>query len=192
MDFETLVNEVVAKVKRPDKLALARVQVNAAIRYFSQEHDYRRDLVELVWTPTGGGSHYEFIVPISDMARFRKIAYIKLAGKVHYIEELSSLKITKDCDLRDKWYIAGDNINIKSSAEATALDIGYYRYPQYLVDNTVSYWMIEGNWMAILERAASFVFNDIGDAQAAQLALRASNEYASIFKADTIRGSQHG
>lgn len=192
MDFNTLVNEVIAKVKRPDKASLARVQVNAAIQFFSQEHDYKRDLREFVWTPTPVASSTEFIIPLADLERFRKIAYIKLAGTRHYLEELEALKLTKDCEINDKWYIAGDSINAKSSLAASALDIGYYRLPPYLTDNTIPYWMISSNWMAILERASAMVFNDIGDTQSYQAALRASNEYYAIFKGDYIRGSSHG
>ncbi len=189
MNFTAIVTEILSMTKRPDKINDIRREVNAAILYYSSESDYRRDLVEtsIVITPAG----YERILKLSELTRFRKVSYIKYAGTRVYVEELDSLKLTKDCDLVNKWYLSGDAINIKLRSSAAALDFGYYRYPEYKTDLLPNYWMLDGNWNAILERAASAVFNDIGDTGSSQVSARKALEAANIFRNDNTRGSQH-
>lgn len=189
MNFTQIVTEILGMTKRPDKINDIRREVNAAILYYSSEHDYRRDMLEttLAISPAG----YELIVAISTLTRFRKIAYLKYAGTKIYVEEIESLMLKKDCDLLDKWYISGDAINIKLKNSASALDFGYYRYPEYKTDLVPGYWMLNGNWAAVLNRAASKVFYTIGDAQASQQAGQAALDAAMIFKNDYIRGNQH-
>jgi len=189
MNFTAIVNEILSMTKRPDKINDIRREVNAAILYYSTESDYRRDLVETTITITPAG--YEKILALSDLTRFRKVSYIKYAGTKKYVEELNGLKLTKDCELLDKWYISGDSINIRLRASAASLDLGYYQYPEYKTDLLPNYWMLDGNWNAILERAASAVFNDIGDTGSSQVSARKALEAANIFRNDNTRGSQH-
>jgi len=189
MNFTAIVTEILGMTKRPDKIQDIRREVNAAILWYSSEHDYRRDLLEttIVISPAA----YEKIVDLATLTRFRKVSYIKYAGTKRYVEELKGLKLTKDCEILDKWYLSGNSINIKLRAEAAALDFGYYQYPEYKTDALPEYWMLDGNWSAILQRAAAAVFNSIGDANSSQIAARAALEQGTIFKSDYIRGSQH-
>lgn len=190
MNFTEIVTEILGMTKRPDKILSIRREVNAAVLYYSSENDYRRDLVEttLAITPAG----YELIVDIAnDLERFRKVSYMKYGGLKVYIDEVQSLRLTKDCELLNKWYISGDSINIKLKNSTSSLDFGYYKYPPVLTDAAPNYWMLNGNWNAILQRAASVVFNDIGDAQSSQKALALASDAAMIFKSDYIRGNQH-
>lgn len=189
MNFTAIVNEILRMTKRPEKINDIRRAVNAAILYYSTENDYRRDLVEttIVITPAG----YERILPLTELTRFRKVSYMKYAGTKAYLDEVESLRLTKDCELLDKWYLAGDSINIKLRASAAALDFGYYRYPEYKTDAAPEYWMLDGNWAAIIEKAAASIFNDIGDSGSAQISERKATELAMIFKNDYKRGNQH-
>lgn len=191
MNFTDIVTQVLAKVKRPDKLDLIRAQVNAAILFFSTEHDYDADILEqqVPVTPPALQS-YDFIIPVSSLPRFRKMDYVRIAGSRHYAEKLDTRKLDKCTDLRNKWYRAGPVINVQFSAQAALLDISYFQYPPILTDASPEFWMLEGNWSAVAEYAASVVFNDIGDAQSSATALRKAMLEASIFKSDYIRSSQ--
>lgn len=185
MNFTDIVNSVVGKVKRPDKIALVREQVNAAMLYFANDYDHPRDLVEFTYT---GSSGYGHIIPISSLIRFKKIDWMKYAGTRIYVNPLPSRVLGCDTDIRDKWYEVGDSINVNLSREATSLDISYFRYPPYLVDNTVPYWQLDRNWPAIIARASYVVFNDIGDTASANIALAESERHWQGIKGDTNRG----
>lgn len=190
MNFTQIVQEVIGMTKRPDKIQNIRRAVNAAVLFYDTENDYRRDLQEFVYTlPTPG---YGAIIPLSEFTRFRKMNYIKIGGTRIYVDELKSLQLTSGCDVRNKWYISGDAINASLGSHANTLDIAYYQYPPVLSDASPNFWMLEGNWDAILQKAAASVFNDIGDANSYQGAERAATVAAAIFKGDYIRANQHG
>lgn len=189
MNFTAIVNEILRMTKRPEKINDIRRAVNAAILYYSTESDYRRDLVETTITITPAG--FERILDLNELTRFRKVSYIKYAGTKVYIDEVESLRLTKNCELLDKWYLSGDSINIRLRASASSLDFAYYRYPEYKTDLLPNYWMLDGNWAAIIEKAAASIFNDIGDSGSAQISERKATELAMIFRNDYNRGSQH-
>ena len=190
MNFTGIVQELIGMTKRPDKINDIRREVNAALLFYSSEHDYKRDLVEVSLPITPAG--YELVISINTLTSFRKVSYIKYGGSLVYVNELESLRICKGADTLDKWYISGDSINVKLKNSAAALDFGYYRYPEYKTDLLPEHWMLNGNWHAILQRAASAVFNDIGDTNSSQIAARTALEHATIFKNDYIRGNAQG
>lgn len=189
MNFTEIVSEIVRITKRPDKIIDIRREVNASLLYYCTESDYRRDLVEVSLPITPAG--FELIITIDDLIQFRKVSYLKYAGLKRYIDEVTSLRLTKDCDLLDKWYISGDSINVRLRNSAAALDFGYYKYPTLLTDQSPEHWMLKGNWNAVLNRAASVMFNNIGDAQASQKAIMLATDAAMIFRNDYNRGNQH-
>lgn len=189
MNFTDIVSSIIQTTKRPDKINDIRREVNAAVLWFSTEHDYTRDVQEVQYPLPIPGT--QTIVSISDvLPRFRKIAYIKIAGTLHYIKELDTIVPSKSCDLRDKWYIAGNSINVNMSRSATHLDIAFYAYPPVLSDASPDYWLLDGNWHAITERALSTILNDIGDVQAARTAEAKAKEAGYVFRGDQTRKAQ--
>lgn len=189
MNFTDIVSSIIQATKRPDKINDIRREVNAAVLWFSTEHDYSRDVEEVQYPlPIPGAQTVISIGTV--LPRFRKIAYIKIAGTLHYIKELDSIVPSKTCDLRDKWYLAGNSINVNMSKSATALDIAYYAYPPHLTDASPNYWMLDGNWQAILERALSTILNDIGDAAAARNSEAKAKEAGYVFRGDYNRKAQ--
>lgn len=188
MNFTSIVNAVLAKCKRPDKLEMIRTEVNASTLFFSTEHDYDGDVVEFVRpvTPPDLKSS-EFILSMTELTRFRKMDYLRVSGTRHYVKKLASRELGRCTDIRDTWYRAGSNINVLLSVEAPALDVSYYQYPPLLTDLAPDYWMLEGNWSAVMEHAAATIFNDIGDTQSADRALRKAMMDGGIFKSDYIR-----
>jgi hypothetical protein len=188
MDFNGIVAEVLRKTKRPDKLDMIRQQVNAAALFFSSEYDYDGDLIEIVRSAEAPATvSSEFIIPVSSLTRLRSIDYIKIAGTRKYVEKLDSRKLDACTDFRDKWYRAGANINVKLAHEAAALDISYFAFPPVLTPELPNYWMLQGNWIAIMEYAASMIFNDIGDSASSDRAMRAALAAGQVFKSSHVR-----
>jgi len=181
MNFTEVVDEVLAIVKRPDKLAAIRREVNMAVTYFSSATTFSRDLYE--HTLSIAPNEYTQLVPLSSLLRFRHMKYIKRAGTKNYLKRLAASELGTSCDNQDKWYIAGSSINIAMTALAPAIDIAYYQYPPYLQSTApvvVDYWMLESGWPMIINRASAKVFADIGDDSSAKL----HETYARIDYAD--------
>lgn len=189
MNFTDIIERLLAKHKRPDKLLDSQKAVNAAVLFYATEYDYERDLVEA--TVSISPASYTHEIDITGLTRFRKVDYIRLAGSLTYMDKLESRRLTSSCDLRNKWYIAGSSLKINMAVEASALDFCYYQYPPVLTDASPTYWMLEGNWEAIMERAASRIFNDIGDTQSSTKALQDATLAAAIFRGDYVRSNQH-
>ena len=189
MNFTDIVGLVLDKVKRPDKKVAIQAAVNASILYYSTEYDYKEDLAEqpLLLSPAG----YELDYDLAELPLFRKVDYLKYAGTRKYIQELETRTLTAECSILDKYYIAGSSLKIKLAQEATALDLSYFRYPPALTDAAPDYWMLRGNWEAIMERAASKVFNDIGDPRSSQTALQQATLASANFRGDYVRSNQH-
>lgn len=167
MNFTEVVAEVLRIVKRPDKITDIRREVNAAINHFSVDSDFPRDLQEVLQAITA--TEYTQAIALSTFTRFRKFRYIKRAGTREFLKRLNDTDLFDTrCDLRDRYYIAGTNVNISMTKTAASLDIGYYQYPPVLTDASPNYWMLEGNWNAVVNKAASVIFANIGDDSSAR------------------------
>lgn len=189
MNFTEIVAAVLQKHKRPDKLPDTWRAVNAAVLYYSTEHDYEYDLVEssVVISPAS----YTHEIDITGLTRFRKVDYIRKPGSFTYMKKLESRIITSTCDLRNKWYIAGTSLKINMAESLSGLDLSYYQYPPTLTDASPDYWMLQGNWAAIIDRAAAQIFNDIGDPQSSVKAMQDATVAAATFRGDYVRSNQH-
>jgi hypothetical protein len=167
MNFTEVVTEVLTTVKRPDKVTVIRREVNAAVAFFSGNQNFSRDVAELV-VPIDDNEFTQAVL-FASLPRYRKIKYIKRAGTKNYLKRLTAAELGTPCDMQDKFYVAGAGINISMTTKAANLDIGYYQYPPVLTDAAPTYWMIEGGWPMVFNRAASKVFADIGDDASAKL-----------------------
>jgi len=167
MNFTEVVAEVLSIVKRPDKIIRIRQEVNAAVNFFSSNQNFSRDMFEqlLAVAPT----EYTQAILFTSLPRFRKFKYIKRAGTKEYLEPLSHSEMGTNCDTRDKYYIIGSGINISMVSLAANLDIGYFQYPPTLTDAAPTYWMLEGGWPMVMNRAAAKIFADIGDDASAKM-----------------------
>lgn len=187
MNFTEIVSAIISRTKRPDKVNEIRNAVNAALLTYSSDDDYANDLQEVQYSLPVPGT--QAAIPIAaTLPRLRKIAYIKVTGSRVYAKKLETLMPEPCIDLRNKWYAAGSNINVNLANSAMSLDIGYYAYPPYLTDAVPTHWMLEGNWNAIMQKALSDVYTDIGDGQEAAKAERNAGLAYSIFKNSQTRG----
>jgi hypothetical protein len=162
MNFTEAVAEVLSIVKRPDKIVDIRREVNAACNHFSADGCYEFDLHEQ--TLTLDPLEYSQAVAVSEMTRFRRFWYVKRAGTKQYLRKLDVAKLGRtDCDMRDRYYIVGTNLNINMTALAAALDVGFFRYPPLLTDAAPTYWMLDHGPYMVIDRAAAKIFANIGD-----------------------------
>lgn len=162
MNFTEVVNEVLAIVKRPDKITDARREVNAAISFCCIDSDFVRDFSENSFAIDS--SLYSQSLALSSFTRFRKFAYIKPPATKYYIKPIAPDKVFHgECEEVNRYYIAGDNVVFKLSALTSALLIGWYSYPPTLTDASPTHWLLDAAPWMIIDRAAAKVFANIGD-----------------------------
>ena len=188
MNFTEAVNAVLAKVKRPDKIELARLEVNAALMLYSSQMDSPRDLVEGIYT-SPNPADFAHIVALSTFPRYRKMDWLRYTGTREYICPLDSRLLGSTQNIQDKYYLAGDSFKINLSRAVANLEYSYYAWPVTLTDAAPLHWQLEGNWPAIVSKAAAKVFVDIGDAEAAARAEAAAAVHFLSFQGDIIRGT---
>jgi hypothetical protein len=161
MNFTEVVAEVIATLKRPDKILAIRREVNAAVTSFSANQNYARDVHEQLLSIDP--LEYTQVILFADLERFRSVKYMKRGGTKNYLAKLSAKELGTDCDMVDKYYIVGSGIKIAMSTKAATLDLAYYQYPPTLTDMAPTYWMLESGWSMIYNRACAKIFTDIGD-----------------------------
>ena len=191
MNFTEAVAAVLEKVKRPDKLGSARLAVNAALLLYSNSMNHSRDIVELVHvldTP----DLFSHTIPLATFPRYRKIKYIRYPGSRIYVTKLDDMILCPQTDVRNKYYEAGNSLSVNLATKALSLEIAYFQFPPVLSDASPTFWQLDANWPAVIHRAASQVFTDIGDAQAARDAANEAAIQFAIFTNDAFRGGQNG
>lgn len=162
MNFTEVVAEILSVIKRPDKLSNIRREVNSAIHIFAQDGDFAKCFEEVAVTINPAA--YAQTIAMTAFPRHRKFKYIRRGGTRNYLSPLALASLGKsDCDIRNKYYIAGTNLNISMTTYALTLDAGYFAYPPYLTDAAPEYWLLDQAWPAVFNRATSKILEDIGD-----------------------------
>lgn len=187
MDFTEAVQLVLAKVKRPDKLILARAEVNNAVMLFTAQMDHPRDLVEGVHTASL--ADYTHTLPLADLPRYRKMDWLRYPGTRAYVSPLDNRVLGCTDDIRDKYYLAGNSLKVNLAKPTASLEYSYYAWPPTLTDLSPNHWQFEGNYPAIVAKAASMLFVDIGDAESAARAEKEAAVLFLAFQGDFTRGS---
>jgi len=162
MNFTEAVQAVVDIVKRPDKLLDARREVNSAINQFSMDTEFTFDVMET--SPALVANQLTQALALSLFPRFRKIQYIKRGGTRTFLSPLARSELLKtNCDFRNKYYIAGTNLNISLADYSSTLDLGYFQAPPTLTDAAPTFWMLDLSPYMVIDRAAAKLFTNIGD-----------------------------
>lgn len=162
MNFTEVVTEVLGIVKRPDKIADIRREVNAAINWCCNETEFARDLTEL--SVPVDASLYTQSLPLDTFLRFRKFKYVKPPAVKWYLNATAPERIfAGGAESCNTYYIAGNNIVIKTNGLQSALLVGWYSYPPTLTDAAPTFWLLDASPYMIIDRAAAKVFANIGD-----------------------------
>lgn len=166
MNFSGIVQEVMGVIKRPDKLLDVRREVNSAINQFCLDTNFRFDVVEV--SPAIVPTEYTQALSLSLFPRFRKFDYIKRGGTRHFLDRLTRSELIKtNCDMRDKYYIVGNNVNLSLAHYANTVDISYYAAPPLLTDAAPEFWMLELSPYMVIDRTLAKLFTSIGDGDSA-------------------------
>lgn len=161
MNFDAVVQEVLGIIKRPDKITDVKREVNAAINFCCNESEFARDLVEVSYPIDN--TLYTQNIALSEFPRFRKFFYIKPPTVRYYLEPITPNRIFENCkEAVNSYYVAGDDVVIKTSSLHATLLIGYYRYPSVL-SGANTFWLLDASPYMIIDRAAAKVFANMGD-----------------------------
>lgn len=183
MNFSQVVQAVLDITKRPDKLAEAERAVNAALSFFCLKEKFQQDLIEdsIAISPTLYGD----TISLASLTRFRHFKYIKTPGTLGYLNRLGSDKIFTPGGAmqRNCYYVAGTNLTYILSTLAATLEVGYYTYPATL-SGTQTHWLLDMIPQAVIDQAASKIFQLIGDDSSMKLHLAIATEAYDVMVRD--------
>lgn len=188
MNFTDAVNEVVGIIKRPDKISDVRREINAALTVFCLDNDFPRDFMEqkIDLDP----QEYTQSFSIDTLVRFRKFKYLRRGPKAYLTvlseNEIFNKNVEQSTIFKDRYYIAGDTINIALGFLASSIDVGYFMYPPFLTGTITAntYWMLDMAPYMVIDKAAASLFRVIGDETSMKTHLMSMNEAYSTFRKD--------
>lgn len=189
MDFAAAAREVLAIVRRPDKVASIEREINSAVRFFCTDSNFIRD-VEEISVPLDP-LEYSQSISYGLLPRFRKMQYLKVGGTATFLDEIKGHKRLSGNCLINKYYIIGSGIRINLGALASTLDAGYYQYPPELTSAAGDFWLLDLQPYMIIDRAAAMIFTNIGDDASGKHHMNLSNGAYLAFRADQKGGIDH-
>lgn len=185
MNFSDAYLELMSILKKPDKAAQARRELNAAMTFYCLDSHFRRDYAEL--SPAITVNSLIQSVALSTFSRFRKFHYIRRGGTKFFLKVLLDSELfNPNCSLQDRYYVVGNNLNINLANYAATLDVGYFKYPPILTGaaGESGYWMLDMQPYMIIDRAASAIFRAAGDDKDFQSYAASAREQYLAFRKD--------
>jgi hypothetical protein len=168
-DFNQLVAEVCVITNRPDLAAETALAVKSATLQLHRSDFYYKDLFEtaLVFDEENylQAIDYRVLFP-----RYRALKYLRkiyLNGSVTRMGDFLDIitpENTLDLYRSDKTnvaYVAGDNIQIRSSDKITHCMIGIYQNPEVSTPEKYKSWISDEAFYAVVWKAASIMFGTI-------------------------------
>lgn len=190
MNFLEAQNEVISHTKRPDKLVDIKSQLNRAIAFFTLKADFSRDLVEtsIPADPALYGDTIDLTALAVPFVRFRKFKYIKPTNVRYYLNTIDPTQLlTPQGRVQpNRYYVAGNSLTYTLSALTSVLECGYYQYAPLLVNNTDEHWMLDLMPWAVIEKAASRIFFNIGDEASARSFEDSSMDFFLVGRRDFV------
>lgn len=183
MDFQGAISQVLAIVKRPDKIGEVKWAINAAIS-------------DLVRMDKFGFDLYELEVPITDGSLFQAVDYTLFTNYTpRHIEALytdtdenpyTEIKV-RNISLGGArvgvYYKRNTGLQVKLRTAANTLKIAYYAAPPTLSADTDTHWTLEQAPNEIVGRACQHVFTTIGqDKDAATWERKSAIAYDRVAK----------
>ena len=182
--LNSLMTDVFTITNRPDLIAETKLAVKQATLKMHHVDYFPKDLFEtgISWNPADyvQSLAYKNIIP-----RWRTFKYLRKyqdsrPGDFFQLlgveETLDRYAINKD----NICYIAGDQLEIRSSTQDTYMLIGCYLHPD-ITDESYSSWIADEHPFAIVFDAAATVFKMIGfDEQAAYLKQNVTEQIALL------------
>ena len=190
----SMVNEVFNCTNRPDLATQTASAVKAAtLRAHRVGGEYfYKDLVE-TQIVFGAASYFQTLDWRSTFPLWRTVKYLRkwdttnlVPGKLMNLivpeQVLDLYKISRE----DIFYVAGDNLQIRSSTQDTTFLLAYYANPN-VTDAGYSSWVALDHPYAIVYDAALSIFKTIGyDAQFAAYTQMVADERQSLINSNII------
>lgn len=158
------------KTNRPELVAETQLAVRMATNAIHLLDFFMRDATEQLFTLPALNYNAQF--DITALTRFRKLRYIKkfdLASQVTREGEDHQMMEADPAHLFDRYnivktnlfYLAGTNLNVKSSTNEQAWLLSWYMYPN-TDPETYKSWVADVYPAIIIDRAVADIFRDIG------------------------------
>lgn len=193
MNFGEVLQEIIGTTKRADKLSAIKQAVNSVIGKVVLGTDFRRDLLET--TIAISSSEYIQAVDNSLLTNFRKWEYIRPYGYRKVIEKLDGpLAVFTDegCEKNNCYYVAGNQTILRLQTLSSSLVVGYFQYPNTLVENTDTHWLLDFAPYLVINGACAKVFRDIGDTESSRQHETDYRDTLSIVISDQKYGVNYG
>lgn len=161
----SLVSDVYSLTNRPDLVGETSLAVRAATLKAHQSDDYIKDFHEYS-LDLGSSDYYHSLDYKSVLPLWRKPRYIRKyqtdgAGILLTYVEPEKVVDRYGANRTDIFYVAGSNVQIKSSTSLQYILVGIYENPQ-TVESLFSSWIANDHPFAIIYEAAAIIFKTIG------------------------------
>lgn len=176
MNLSELCADVYVKTNRPDLAAETQLAIRNAARKFHLLEFFQRDRAEKLISFTALGT--AFSIPIAaNFENWRKFKYIRpwdadasapKGGENRMIKEVDPAKIFDEFGSSkvDVGYVAGDQLNFKTSEAESAFVVCWYKYPNLNVNNFSS-WIADMYPEILIEHATGDMLNILGQVEEA-------------------------
>jgi hypothetical protein len=185
MNFSQAVQAVLDITKRPDKQVDTERAVNAALSYFILKGEFKQDLAEYSFPIST--TEYIGTLSLASLTRFRRFAFVNPSGFRKYLTEISPEKVfTPGGAVQSNvFYVAGTDLNyiLSSLCSEGILKVGYYQYPPLLSGND-THWFLDMCDTCVIDRAASRIFQLIGDDASMGIHANMAKEFYDCFVRD--------
>ena len=176
MQYSDIVNEIYTITNRPDLVNETASAVRKATLKMHSIDFFEQDLVTniIAVTPSMQASINDtrYSIPLTDASgnttRYRSLSFIReynnpLTGQEVQYEKLAADSIFDEYNVEKQnyFYMAGSNVQLRSTKTLTQMTLGYYQYPD-INSATYTSWIAVQFPYAIIEEACRAIFKMIG------------------------------
>lgn len=188
MTFNELVAEVMELTRRPDLQTRTEQAVRAATLKAHHSDFFYKDLYEQS-VEFGQEYYIQNFLPTDIFTNFRKAKYVRFwNGDVNgyagaFLEPIQIENALDDygCNKTNVFYMAGQLLQIRTSAPIKRCLFGAYLHPQIIPANSYCSWIAKEYPYAIIYEAARVIFKGIGlDQQTSEMTSLVAEEYRNL------------
>jgi hypothetical protein len=184
MNFSQVVQAVLDITKRPDKLVETQRAVNAAVSFYCLKGEFDQDKKEasVAITANSYGGTVNIATPCP---RLRRFVYINKPGALGYLTKIGADKLFTPGHVtqKDVYYLIGQELNYVLSTPASTLNVAFLQAPPVLT-GTDTYWFLDVADACVIDKAASRIFQLIGDEQSMGAHNAMAREFYDAFVRD--------
>jgi hypothetical protein len=166
-----LVKDTMTKTGRPELVDETYLAVRDATKFVHLQDFFLKDSAELLVPFTTPAFVFQLDTGVF-LPRFRKLRYLKKFDQVALLAKEREEDKLNECApdrlfdtynniKQNVYYLAGKNLNIRSSTQETALLVSWYQYPNTDLENYSS-WIADMYAPIITDKAAAIIFRDVG------------------------------